>query len=350
MKRSELPSQRYSEEEDLLERSTKISKEMTPGSSTSIDSDMTPAGIDEVVAETPLPVSPGTNPPVSEMQVEADSTPQAATTDEIGQTANVNPSPTDSGNANPRTYRDSVVGQGTDAAPFLIDSAADLELCPTSDARDAVNVPSDSAEAQPPDSGSSVHPAHPAGTSKGNASASRVAPYGSWMIVTRKDRRPPGRPAGQGQGAANVGQRAQTGKEKESSGTTGSRFGPLESLGVPETTPSTRDTASDHDVMEENVEREGPNQVMQRTNLGSRPRRNNVIANERQIENEPVSGGSTPAPVRDESARTTHRGGLRRAAEEDEHVVNRGENGGDCYSYYASSDIGENCRFAQFSR
>nr|GMC51617.1 hypothetical protein Iba_chr01cCG7940 [Ipomoea batatas] len=259
---------------------------MTPGSSTSIDSDMTPAGIDEVVAETPLPVSPETNPPVSEMQVEADSTPQAATTDEIGQTANVNPSPTDSGNANPRTYRDSVVGQGTDAAPFLIDSAADLELCPTSDARDAVNVPSDSAEAQPPDPGSSVHPAHPAGTSKGNASASRVAPYGSWMIVTRKDRRPPGRPAGQGQGAANVGQRAQTGKEKESSGTTGSRFGPLESLGVPETTPSTRDAASDHDVMEENVEREGLNQVMQR----------------------------------DESARTTHRGGLRRAAEEDEHA------------------------------
>nr|GMC94576.1 hypothetical protein Iba_chr05cCG0320 [Ipomoea batatas] len=129
MKRSEL-SQRYSDEDDLLERSTKKSKErggldagmdLDPavGSPSSMASALDPYAFDEAIAETPILEMPGADPMDPDMQTEAVSPPLSVDQDQQDTHRSV-----DSGNAAPKTYLDSVIGKGTDAAPFLIDNEA----------------------------------------------------------------------------------------------------------------------------------------------------------------------------------------------------------------------------------
>nr|GMD08702.1 hypothetical protein Iba_chr06dCG1040 [Ipomoea batatas] len=131
--------QRYSEESDLLERSTRKRK-VADGSSvadpqspagTTASGSSTPEGV-EFVAETPLEEDPALA-----MQVEDASAtphlPEAASDSGSrpsgGESAAVPDSGTTPlgqiGNAPPRSYLDSVVGSGSGAAPFLISSLPD---------------------------------------------------------------------------------------------------------------------------------------------------------------------------------------------------------------------------------
>ncbi|XP_031127559.1 uncharacterized protein LOC116029652 [Ipomoea triloba] len=131
-----MASQRYSDEDDLLERSTNKPK-VDDGLQDAIDSDaadgspseMVPdahtSADGEVVAETQLEEMPGADRPESDMQIEADSTPNPAPVVEPAQLLPVDPNPVDSGAERPRSYLDSVVGKGTDATPFLVDNIAD---------------------------------------------------------------------------------------------------------------------------------------------------------------------------------------------------------------------------------
>nr|GLL28029.1 hypothetical protein Itr_chr05CG21840 [Ipomoea trifida] len=74
---------------------------------------------------------------------------------------------------------------------------------------------------RPHDSVTGALVAHRQSVSNDKASSSRATPYGSWMLVTRNERRPQGKPNGQGQGVRNAGQPDPKGRGKEASGTSG---------------------------------------------------------------------------------------------------------------------------------
>nr|GLL41754.1 uncharacterized protein LOC109168902 [Ipomoea trifida] len=101
-----------------------MESESKAGSPSSMDSDMEPVGLEERVVETPSLDMPVGDPPGSNMQIEEVSVPHSVTAIDAGQASHVTPPLVDSRSAQPRTYLDSVVGRGTDAAPFLIDNAA----------------------------------------------------------------------------------------------------------------------------------------------------------------------------------------------------------------------------------
>nr|GMC86952.1 uncharacterized protein LOC109156749 [Ipomoea batatas] len=308
-----LSPQRSSEDDDLLERSTKKSKvrvgsngESSPaakvGSSHAedlhSDADVT------MVAETPLDAHPVHDTPTSAMPIDSDPAASTGSRDEpVIEPTGALPPAGARGSAS-KSYLDSVVGQGTNAAPFLVDSinASDGFSDSATGMADEQNRPS---EAQGP-------PPNPGGYFKGAAAASRARPYGPWMIVTRAERRPPGRPNGP---------TANKGTVNGTTNVSGSRFAPLTGDDIAEV-PVTEDnarTTADHSG--------ASRQSQGATSAGGRARRANVIANEKQIVNEPRQSRPAPVPVEESSSRPNS-GGPRRAAEEDEHTVNRGEQGG----------------------
>nr|GLL33547.1 uncharacterized protein LOC109150389 [Ipomoea trifida] len=151
-------------------------------------------------------------------------------------------------------------------------------------------------------------------------------PYGPWMIATRRERRQVANGGAPGGPLAVRGQKPQAGTGGQAGVATGSRFAPLGDDGVA--------------TVEEDVATEGEMQHGADTTarggadsntapLGGRQKRANVIANEKQITNEPQASQSTrgaePTPV---PRRATNTNGPRRAAEEDGHVVVRGAQGG----------------------
>nr|GMD14357.1 uncharacterized protein LOC109146642 [Ipomoea batatas] len=324
-----LDSQRSAEDSDLLERSTrkrKVSGEVsgaaavTPAESTPLENP-SPAAVD-VVAETP---TDETN-----MQIESDGVPVRG--------AGLEPPPPIA-DALPRSYLDSVVGNGANAAPFLMDSlddeeeAADLsgeddlELedsdptysCPQP-ASDHVAVASESDHPMTEEQMSQAHNVAPAvNTNVGMSAAPKTKPYGSWMIVTRKERRQPAQTSGPST-------RAPVGGVGVDRGAAGSRYAPLETEEGSDAVPVAATSTHSSRRPDKQPVASGSGVVRQQTVS----RRANVIANERQIANDRAEGRPGNHLEKDQAPRHSiaSGSGSRRAAEEDEHVVVRGENGG----------------------
>nr|GMD68490.1 uncharacterized protein LOC109193892 [Ipomoea batatas] len=308
------PLQRFSDEDDLLERSTnkpKVDDGLQDAmNSDAVDGSLFPAVADaladlvtETVAETQMDALPtvamesdeaGASSDQSDLPAHSNANvdvvaesqpammPMAAARGGAVQMDADSQSPA-SPIAGSESHQLGGIRSGTDATPFLMadtseDTTADLDVeeelddieddpfCPTvrlsakekNQIREpwrSIPVAAGSEGPHPPTSEGPVPVNQPAVHSTGGASSSRVRPYGSWMLVTRKERGQPGRNPGSGQQRMAAGQTAGG----------------------------------------DNVNREA-NQSTSRAVLEGRQRRNNVIVNE--------------------------------AAEEDEHVVNRGEDGG----------------------
>nr|GLL44596.1 uncharacterized protein LOC109191857 [Ipomoea trifida] len=280
--------------------------------------------------ETVVPPSPAeveretstlaTDPPASAMHIEEDQRSAAA------DPGSGPPRHSPIANALPRLYLDSVVGSGSGAAPFLLPSLPEDEVDDSmgDDAGTGDGVAGPGATEAADDQNAAVPPnVNPAVTTRGDSAIScRPTPYGSWMIVTRKDHRQTGRPSGSGRQTDQRGSNTAAGGAGPSQNASGSRFAPLEE-GVEAGLPSSQQHCE---------RRAGKQPTMSGSDVArqpSRPRRPNVIANERQIENERAMARSTPPTVTDQAPRRQSRGsGSRRAAEDDEHTVIRGEMGG----------------------
>nr|GMC72515.1 hypothetical protein Iba_chr03bCG12230 [Ipomoea batatas] len=220
--------QRYSEDSDLLERSTRKRKvtantsgNVSPGSTDSTPLEQLSTTAVEVVPETPL-----NDPTGTAMLIEND---RGIAHDTVAEHDTESPP-----QALPRSYRDSVVGSGADAAPFLLaDLSDDDDSCPHTpveharDAADRSQEGSDQGETMP-------HTAHQVANTVGNnITARRTTPYGSWMIVTRKDRRQTGRAPSNGNQSAPTGRSTPLGEAVEAREATGSRYAPLETTDGP---------------------------------------------------------------------------------------------------------------------
>nr|GMD70328.1 uncharacterized protein LOC109156749 [Ipomoea batatas] len=109
------------------------------------------------------------------------------------------------------------------------------------------------------------------------------------------------------------------GRQKEIPTGTGSRFALL----------GNDDEQEGNEQQAETVALGGHQNRAQPTGLGGRSRRSNVIASEKQIQNEVHTPRAVPTNERNLSTGRRSSGACsRRAAEEDEHVVIRGEQGG----------------------
>nr|GMC73297.1 heat shock 70 kDa protein-like [Ipomoea batatas] len=128
------------------------------------------------------------------------------------------------GNIPARSYLETVVGNGSGTAPFLLANETACPTCPKEgDVDDSAPVTAIEMTVQNRDEG-------PTGVKAGDVSAGRSfvhgsRPYGPWMIATRRERRP----QGQGRPVDNVPQRAHTSNYKEKAPATGSRFALLDS-------------------------------------------------------------------------------------------------------------------------
>nr|GLL35958.1 uncharacterized protein LOC109158503 [Ipomoea trifida] len=167
-----------------------------------------------------------------------------------------------------------------------------------------------------------------------NAKIARVPtkgkPYGPWMIATRRERRQEGRPSGNGRHAEASAHKAQSTHAQTAAGRTGSRFAALGEDAEP----------GEHDGVAKSPDHLGGNHEAtavagplrsekQPAGLGGKPRRANVIVNEKQIQNEPRMSQSANATEKAPTQGRRQTGSCsRRAAEEDEHVVIRGAQGG----------------------
>nr|GMC91169.1 uncharacterized protein LOC109157220 [Ipomoea batatas] len=288
--------ERSVEEDDLLARSTKKSKVGvgSKGNTSEVDAGSPPseevgtqAEADEaMVPKTPLDGLPLQSENVSAMQIENILAAPVAGDQNVaaGRSRDLPSDPPAA--VRPRSYLDSVVGQGSEAAPFLAEATFR-----ESEVLEGLN-----------EGNEQVHEAQRAS-------------------ITRKDRRTAGVPQGQ---------IAVTGNGKGGASISGSRFAPLESSYIREQSPVDATNAA---PVRNNGQRSTsnptrvPQQVHGGNSAGGRARRANVIANEKQIMNEPSQSRAAPVAEERESPRSSYRG-LRRAAEEDEHTVHRGEQGG----------------------
>nr|GMD21662.1 hypothetical protein Iba_chr08aCG3400 [Ipomoea batatas] len=126
-----------------------------------------------------------------------------------------------------RSYLDSVVGKGTDAAPFG---------CPNTVVTNTPAAAGIEAQ-QPPTVNDPIPITQPAGLAAGMATTSRVRPYGSWILVTRKERGQAGRPQGTSNQRTTAGQNAGQGRAQGNVAARGSRFVPLETECESEASP-----------------------------------------------------------------------------------------------------------------
>nr|GMC49161.1 uncharacterized protein LOC109156749 [Ipomoea batatas] len=235
-----------------------------------------------MVAETPLEELPEKNGSDSAMQIEptiaspSEGEPAAA----VGADKDL-PSGVSAG-VRPRSYLDSVVGQGSDAAPFLVDNQIETEA--------EVTVGQDEEAEPAAEDHRSVR--RQGYNPPGVGVFSRARPYRPWMIVMRKERRPAGPPQRQND---------TTGIGNGGASTSGSRFAPLEETDDRDQIPTAIPDAVQVRVIEERSSTD--------------------------LTRVPHQSRADPAVAERSSPRTTNRG-LRRAAKEDEHTVNRGEKGG----------------------
>nr|GMD50207.1 hypothetical protein Iba_chr11aCG10420 [Ipomoea batatas] len=108
------------------------------------------------------------------------------------------------------------MGKGADQPRSYLDS----ESCPTNNAVETAAVPVNHGGAQDPNTEAPV-PARQTSPTTERASISRLNHYGPWMIAPRRERRQVGRPSGPGHNN-------HSGKAKEPTAASGSRFAPLD--------------------------------------------------------------------------------------------------------------------------
>nr|GLL45205.1 uncharacterized protein LOC109156749 [Ipomoea trifida] len=308
-----LSSQRSVEDSDLLERSTKKSKHRAgdPAVSAMEIVDESPSSEEvggqamesvEVVAETPLGNQESFGCPVHQADQEEviTETPTALPADPVA----VESSPASAGPVDHPPVR----------------SYLETESCPTCPKQGDQDDPAlaVAVEMATTTHGNGATVANVGATGTGSTFLHGSRPYGPWMIATRRERRSQGGPQGF-RPAEGVQHRGTTGPVKETVSANGSRFALLENEAETENLPN--------QVIAETGA--NPPAESRPTGLGGRSRRANVIVNERQIQNE----RNSPRPE-SEKAKASSQGQKttgscsRRAAEEDEHVVNRGMQGG----------------------
>nr|GMD32784.1 uncharacterized protein LOC109158503 [Ipomoea batatas] len=275
-----LSPQRFSDEQDLLERSTKKSKRDGSSSdpmemeiSKELEAAATEGGQDleqvSMVAETPLTDMPSTDPiiPAAIPIAEACAT-YAVPAGEQPHGLQPETPQGDSAAGKPRSYLDTVVGSGSGTAPFLIVDPSTEE---------------------------------------------------------RKERRQGGHPEGQGRQSATGGHINRTAVNSGALPAGGSSFAPLEDDIIPDNYAG----EGAHGGSGAGTEEQSTSPTPLPADLGGQPRRANVIVSEKQIVG--TTSDKEPAPV---ATRNTTQVGTstssrtRRAAEEDEHIVVRGEQGG----------------------
>nr|GMC75390.1 uncharacterized protein LOC109156749 [Ipomoea batatas] len=323
MKRSETLSQRYSDEDDLLERSTKNSKE-NRGMEVDMDSDS--MGGSQAVSEAGQAISQ------VEMVPETPLDDQVATplTASATSPAAANPGSPDGEATSPVRESTPTTTVG-DASTKATRSYAATEACPSGPKDDPITE--DTGGGEEGDRTEIELPA--AEDARRNSRAKSVhyanRPYGPWMIATRKERRQQGRQGDQGRPAAPMAQTTNAGHAKTAQIRSGSRFAPLENDELPKENDD--QNGSGMALGDANLETENTHNDTQPGPSTSAPqrtaRRANVIANEKQIANE-VPRTNAQASAEKELGKGKRQTSVvpRRAAEEDEHVVNRGAQGG----------------------
>nr|GLL33357.1 uncharacterized protein LOC109157027 [Ipomoea trifida] len=306
-----LSSQRSTEDQDLLERSTKKSKvnaanqrPVVPDSLASADdsqgsgsnsspSDHPVADMvvdDDTVAETPVEIVP-------------ESPLEATTTPAVG----------DAG------AHQGLEGENT--VPIATPALPEGETC-------SVPPPPTGISAPNPDNTETTQATVAAPPSGGNASSSKPTrggpPYGSWMIVTRKERRPAERPVTQGRQGDRQSTRDKSNGSRNMPPASGSRYAILESDAdvVNQEPAPTCDIPSSSQQPQSSAEGLAEQRAgVANSRMGSRPRRANVVVNERQINNEPAAPTTSNAAPNSNREKRTPLPTSKRAAEEDEHVV-----------------------------
>nr|GLL29927.1 uncharacterized protein LOC109169411 [Ipomoea trifida] len=272
---SALSAQRSSEDSDLLERSTRKRKVNdgtssaalpVPAETQPLDDTMAPPSSVEGVGGV---LTPAVDLPASAMQIEdvRDGI-QSVAPDPVADT----PIPSPIANAVPRSYLDTVVGSGSGAAPFLLPALSDDEV-------------EDSIEDD--------DPLCPTIRFSAKEMDQIRAPWRQSLIIKVMGRRV---------GYAYLLRRLNTMWHPK---------GRMELI------------ALENDYF---LPVETGSEVVRPT---SRARRANVIVNERQIENDrAMARAETSTETEQVASRQSRGSGSRRAAEEDEHVVIRGEMGG----------------------
>nr|GMD05898.1 protein HESO1-like [Ipomoea batatas] len=202
------------------------------------------------------------------------------------------------------------------------------EACPASAAGVTAVGQVGSEAPPPPEPGARPHGSVPLGNVTGTGIPPRTGSYGSWMLVTRTDRRQQGRQVDPRANGVTNGRKVQNATAKENAGGSGSRFDPLETEDSLEAMNDAGELGDAVGTTEGNTAAAAMPQATQNPNLEGRQRRSNVIANERQITNEPNPGRRVPVAAGAASGQVSNRTGSHWAAEEDEHVVIRGEDGG----------------------
>nr|GMD60285.1 uncharacterized protein LOC109175135 [Ipomoea batatas] len=315
-----LSSQRNSEEDDLLERSQKKLKHTVgnPGSSAMeiVDESQAAADTENQAMGSGIML---TDPPPATQNPLDRAVPEPVTMDVVPETPSAmagvdmpemrsTPSLVAQGNPAPRSYLATVVGNGAGTAPFMIASTEDV----------AIDGETSGQNSTP---GPLIAPGIDRPTNGGGLMGGR--PYGSWMIATRRERRQQGRPT-------TVAPVTTQNLAKPATRGTGSRFSLLESEAQ----------SGDGDAVVEGMDsgavncaaatvNERPHSETRGSGSGGRSRRANVIVSEKQIANEPPRSSSGPTrEVEPTQGRRVIGSVSRRAAEEDEHVVNRGAQGG----------------------
>nr|GMD88075.1 uncharacterized protein LOC109158503 [Ipomoea batatas] len=332
-----LSATRSAEDQDLVERSTKKTKVLSDVSGLSAmdivegsiavsgDGVSTPLS-EELMSETPSVAqtvvdsldlaSPVAMVPETQPEIEDERAVTEASTDAgdvVGQSREVHdPALVGEAAVHRPSYLDSVVGSGSNTAPFLIANNSETDdACPKLRQTEVQDEPAIlEGEVHTNRVGRGMQPPV-------SFTAQCAAPYGPWMIATRKER--PWMIA--------------TRKERRQVGRPGFRFAPLE----PEVTVGEH-AEEDNSMPPVNTNRRSDRQQMGKSSgpslatMGVQNRRPNVIVSEKQIANDP----STPSPLITGtvpvSSRMSTSTSSRRAAEEDEHVVIRGENGGSLIS------------------
>nr|GLL37462.1 uncharacterized protein LOC109193892 [Ipomoea trifida] len=273
---------------------TSVADPQSPAETTTSGSS-TPEGV-EFVAETPLE-----DDPALAMQVE-----DASATPHLPEAA------PDSGSRPSGRVPEAAPGSGTTPT-------APIGNAPPRSPDEAVGETSagvagvEQVAAMPP------HGNQPARNNAAMAAPRRSNPYGSWMIVTRNDRRQSGRQSGNGKHTDTGGRAPTSGGANRASG---SRYAPLEEEEVTE----------DPQAPEQPARRADKQPVVSGSDAArhrNRSRRANVVVNEKQIENDRSTHQPTATAITEPVSQRRMAGlGPRRAAEEDEHVVIRGEQGG----------------------
>ncbi|XP_019198959.1 PREDICTED: uncharacterized protein LOC109192712 [Ipomoea nil] len=159
-------------------------------------------------------------------------------------------------------------------------------------------------------------------------------PFGAWILAPKRGGRTNARQSNRHQ--RSEGNRRNTGVNRKSAGAQSSRFAPLREENVEEEVDMGDEAGGEQDITaggaqaNASVSQAEPRHNSMPATEGGRQRRPNVIASEKRVANEPMAAQNLTnnVEVTKSKGRRELSEGSRRAAEENEHLVVRGEKGG----------------------